>query len=135
MTNLLVSSNGCLYANLIDITNGWHEIYSAPGLIQSNVYQHVALTYNTNTALAALYYNGTNVASTNLGVFVPKTTGDVLLGRDMSRLTNNFYGGKMDEISIYSRCLSASEIAAIYNVSALPPIATPASLIPPSRRR
>ena len=118
-TNVLVSSNGCLYANLVDITNGSHEIYSAPGLIQSNVYQHVALTYSTNSGLAALYYNGTNVATTNLGVFVPKTTGDVLLGRDMSRATNNFYGGEMDEMSIYRRCLSASEIAAIYNISAL----------------
>ena len=119
MTNLLVSSNGCLYANLVDTTNGWHEIFSAPGLVQSNVWQHVALTYSTNSGLAALYYNGTNVASTNLGVFTPKTTGDVLLGRDMSRATNNYYGGEMDEMSIYGRCLSASEIAAIYNVSAL----------------
>ncbi len=119
LTNVLVSSNGCVYANLVDTTNGWHEIFSAPGLVQSNVWQHVALTYSTNSGVAALYYNGTNVATTNLGVFTPKTTGDVLLGRDMSRLTNNFYGGEMDEMSIYARCLSASEIAAIYNVSAL----------------
>ncbi|MGB8368199.1 MAG: LamG-like jellyroll fold domain-containing protein [Verrucomicrobiia bacterium] len=118
-TNVLVSSNGCLYANLVDITNGSHEIFSAPGLVQSNVWQHVALTYSTNSGVANLYYNGTNVATTNLGVFVPKTTGDVLLGRDMSRATNNFYGGEMDEMSIYRRGLSASEIAAIYNVSAL----------------
>jgi subtilisin-like proprotein convertase family protein len=117
-TNLLVSSNGCLYANLVDITNGSHEIYSAPGLIQSNIYQHIALTYNTNTGVATLYYNGANVASTNLGVFVPKTTGDLLLGKDMSLLTNNFYTGKMDEISVYRRFLSDAEIAAIYNISA-----------------
>jgi len=38
----ILSSNGCLYANLVDITNGFHEIWSAPGLLQSNVYQHVA---------------------------------------------------------------------------------------------
>ena len=113
-----VSSNGCLYANLVDTTNGSHEIYSAPGLIQSNVYQHVALTYDTNSGLAMLYYNGTNVATTNMGVFVPKTGGDVLLGKDMSRATNNYYGGKMDEMSIYSRALSGAEIAAIYQVSA-----------------
>ena len=119
VTNDITSSNSCLYANLVDTTNGSHIIYSASGLVQSNVYQHVALTYSTNSGLAALYYNGTNVATTNLGVFVPKTTGDVLLGRDMSRTTNNFYGGKMDEMSIYRRCLSASEIAAIYNISAL----------------
>jgi subtilisin-like proprotein convertase family protein len=119
VTNDINSSNSCLYANLVDATNGSHIIYSASGLIQSNVYQHVALTYNTNSGLAVLYYNGTNVATTNLGVFTPKTGGDVLLGRDMSRATNNFYGGKMDEMSIYGRCLSASEIAAIYHLSAL----------------
>ena len=102
----------------MDITNGIHEIYSAPGLVQSNVYQHVALTYNTNTGIARLYYNGTNVASTNLGVFVPKTTGDLLLGKDMSLLTNNFYTGAMDEMSVYRRFLSDAEITAIYNISA-----------------
>ena len=117
-TNSLVSSNGCLYANLVDITNGSHEIYSAPGLLLTNVYQHVALTYNTNSGLAMLYLNGTNVATTNLGVFVPKTDGDVLLGRDMSRWTNNYYGGTMDEMSIYRRALSGTEIAAIHQVSA-----------------
>jgi subtilisin-like proprotein convertase family protein len=113
-----VSSNGCLYANLVDTTNGSHEIFSAPGSIQSGIYQHVALTYDTNSGLAMLYYNGTKVATTNLGVFVPKTGGDVLLGRDMSRAPNNYYGGKMDEMSIYSRALSGAEIAAIYQVSA-----------------
>ena len=125
-TNSLVSSNGCLYADLVDVSNITHEIFSAPGLIQSNVYQHVALTFSTNSGIAALYLNGTNVATTNLfmtnGVivpFVPKTSGDVLLGRDMSLATNNFYGGKMDEMSIYARALSDSEIRAIYEVSNL----------------
>jgi subtilisin-like proprotein convertase family protein len=111
-------TNGCLYANLVDVSNVTHEIYSAAGLVQSNVYQHVALTYDTNSGVAMLYYNGTNVAITNLGVFVPKTGGDVLLGKDMSLATNGYYGGEMDEMSIYGRALSGAEIAAIYNVSA-----------------
>ena len=120
VTNSTLAGNGRLYANLVDTNNVSHIFYSAAGLVQSNVYQHVALTYNTNTGVANLYYNGTNVASTNFGgiVFTPKTGGDVLLGRDMSRATNNFYGGKMDEVSIYNRSLSASEIAAIYRLSA-----------------
>lgn len=118
-TNLVVGTNGCLFANLVDTTNGSHYIFSAPGLVATNVYQHVALTYNTNSGIASLYYNGTNVASTNLGYFLPKTTGDVLLGKDMSRATNNFFGGKMDEMSIYARSLSDAEILAIYNVSFL----------------
>jgi subtilisin-like proprotein convertase family protein len=117
-TNTITSSNGCLYANLVDITNGSHIIFSAPGLVQSNVFQHVALTYSTNSGIANLFYDGTNVASTNLGVFIPKTTGDVLLGKDMSLLTNDYYGGLMDEMSIYRRALSDAEIATIYSVSA-----------------
>src|SRR6202012_4958433 len=32
--------------------------------------------------------------------------------------TNNYYGGKMDEMSIYNRALSAAEIKTIYQVSA-----------------
>jgi subtilisin-like proprotein convertase family protein len=123
-TNTLVSSNGCLYANLIDTSNLWHEVYSAPGLIQSNVFQHVALTFDTNSGLAKLYLNGTNVATTNLFMigsvftpFVPRTDGDVLLGRDMTLCTNNYFGGEMDEMSIYKRALSDAEIAAIYRVS------------------
>ncbi len=114
-----VNSNGCLYANIIDTNYVSHEIFSAPGLLQSNVYQHVALTYDTNSGIAMLYLNGTNVATTNFGApFVPKTDGDVLLGRDMSPNTNNYYGGLMDEMSIYRRPLSGSEIEAIYQVSA-----------------
>jgi subtilisin-like proprotein convertase family protein len=119
VTNAL---QGCLYANIVDTNYVSHQIYSAPGLLTSNVYQHVALTFNTNSGVAALYLNGTNVATSNLytaGVsFVPKTDGDMLLGWDMSLYTNNFYGGQMDEMSLYSRALSLAEISAIYHASA-----------------
>ncbi|HTV43288.1 MAG TPA: LamG-like jellyroll fold domain-containing protein [Candidatus Sulfotelmatobacter sp.] len=118
-TNLITTNTGCLFANLVDITNGSHWIYSAPGLIQSNLFQHVALTYDTNSGIASLFYDGTNVATTNWGFnIVPKTTGDVLLGKDMSLETNNYYSGLMDEMSIYNRALSDAEIQAIYSVSA-----------------
>ncbi|MEI6077722.1 MAG: LamG-like jellyroll fold domain-containing protein, partial [Verrucomicrobiota bacterium] len=117
-SNLLINGYGALYANIVDTNFVSHEIYSAPLLLQSNVFQHIALTYNTNSGIAALYLNGTNVAVTNLGVFIPKTDGDVLLGHDMTLYTNNYFGGQMDEMSIYRRALSGAEIAAIYQVSA-----------------
>ena len=122
LTNAL---QGCLFANIVDTNYVSHRIWSAPGLLTTNVYQHVALTFNTNSGIAALYLNGTNVATTNLfttsGSFVPfqpKADGDVLLGYDLSLYTNNFYGGEMDEMSIYGRALSDAEISAIYRVSA-----------------
>jgi subtilisin-like proprotein convertase family protein len=110
--------SGSLYANIVDVNDVSHPIVSAPGLLVSNVYQHVALTYNTNSGIAALYLNGTNVAYTNIGVFVPKTSGDLLIGQDMSAYTNNYFGGEMDEMSLYSRSLSLAEISAIYHASA-----------------
>ena len=113
---------GCLFANIVDTNYVSHTIYSPTGLLTTNVFQHIVLTFNTNSGVAALYLNGTNVATSNLypsGVsFVPKTDGDLLLGWDMSLYTNNFYGGDMDEMSVYGRALSGAEIAAIYQVSA-----------------
>jgi hypothetical protein len=118
-TNMLA---GSLAANLVDTNFVSHWIWSAPGLVTNNVYQHVALTFDTNSGLAALYLNGTNVATSNLfagGVsFVPKTDGDLLLGHDMTSYTNNFFGGEMDEMSVYGRALSLAEISAIHGVSA-----------------
>jgi subtilisin-like proprotein convertase family protein len=116
-TNFIAGTGG-LYANIVDTNFVSHEIYSATNLLSTNVYQHVALTYDTNSGLAALYLNGTNVAVTNLGVFVPKTDGDVLLGRDLTLYTNNYFAGAMDEVSIYKRALSGAEITAIYRASA-----------------
>ena len=50
-TNVLA---GCLAANIVDTNFGSHWIYSAPGSVTNNVYQHVALTFDTNSGLAAL---------------------------------------------------------------------------------
>ncbi len=118
VTNNVLTGLGRIYANIMDTNNVPHEVFTDPGVVQTNVFQHIALTYNTNTGIAKLYYNGTNIVTTNIGVFVPNTTGDLLLGKDMSRITNNFFFGLMDEMSIYSRYLSDAEIASIYNISA-----------------
>ena len=115
---------GSLYANIVDTNFVAHEIYSPPGLLTNYVFQHVALTYDTNSGIANLYLNGTNVATTNFGaanpgaILMPKTDGDVLLGHDLSHGTNNDFGGLMDEMSVYRRALSPAEILSIYQVSA-----------------
>ena len=122
-----VNSNGCLYANIVDTNFVSHEVISAPGLIvETNYYHHVALTFDNSNGIAKLFLDGTNIVTTNLFLiggnfvpFVPKTDGDVLLGRDMTMETNNFYTGDMDEMSVYRRALSDAEISAIYFASVL----------------
>jgi len=75
------------------------------------------LTYNHVTSGAAMYVNGVMVASNHINVVVPWTTGNVLIGRRINTGTpsqNFHFSGKEDEISLYRRALSASEIQAIY---------------------
>jgi len=102
---------GALVANVVDTGGGSHILYSAEGIVQANVFQHVGMTYDKTTGNAALYYNGAVVAAANLGIFTPRTSNYLLFGHRIS--TGETYPGVLDEISLYNRALSASEIQAI----------------------
>lgn len=111
-----INGPGCLFANVVDSSNTSHWIYSSPGILTSN-YQHVALTYDKASGVASIYRNGVLVVSNSIGSFTPYTTGNLLLGERTflgGQPTHHYLGG-LDEMSVYSRALSQSEIAAIYN--------------------
>jgi hypothetical protein len=83
------------------------------------VWQHVASTYNETNGVAALYINGVVKAQVTLGVYTPMTTGDFYVAlRPYDSGAGERFVGQMDEISLYSRALSGTEIAAIYNAGA-----------------
>ncbi|MEE8425492.1 MAG: LamG domain-containing protein, partial [Elusimicrobiota bacterium] len=67
------SSNGSLFANLVDTDTIDHIVQSPPGIVQAGVWQHVALTYSGS--VARLYHDGVLVASRTLGSFLPMETG------------------------------------------------------------
>src|SRR6185312_14706257 len=78
------------------------------------------LTYVRSNGLASIYRNGILVAQTSLGSFTPNTTGNLLLG-ERTYLGGNpqvHYTGNLDEMSLYSRALSQSEIQSIFNAGA-----------------
>jgi hypothetical protein len=122
-----IGTSGCLYANLLDSTNGSHIIESAAGLIQSNVYQHIAWTYDGASGMSTLYLNGSVVASSNLGIFQPNTTGDVYLGERNDGASRNIFSGGMDEVAVYGRALSSAEILSIYQAGVAGKCQYPAS--------
>jgi hypothetical protein len=102
---------GNLFANLKDIAGNDHYIFSEDGLITANHFQHVALTYDKTTGMAALYRNGVEVANQNLGIFAPQTSSDLYFGiRVTGPFSELYFKGKMDEVGIYNRALSAAEI-------------------------
>lgn len=107
---------GNLYANIIDSNGGFHVISSAPNLITTNAYQHVAVTYEKTSGIATLYLNGSTVAQQNLGVFTPQTTYDMQMGVRRSGGGNGTpYKGTIDEVELFNRALTASEIQSIYS--------------------
>ena len=106
---------GCLFANLVDTSGGFHWFSSAAGIVQSNVFQHVALTYDRTSGLATIYLNGAVVAQQNLGTnFIPQTSYDLYLGRRIINPSQASQWAGLDEISLYNRALSSNEVAAVY---------------------
>ncbi|EEF59906.1 beta strand repeat-containing protein [Pedosphaera parvula] len=109
---------GCLYANLSDTDGLDHTITSPAGTILPSTFQHVALTYDKTSGMAVLYVNGNIVAQQNLGTFTPSTTGDLWLGlRPAGDAAGTRFLGRMDEVDLFNRALSATEIQSMYNAS------------------
>src|SRR5437879_1824373 len=94
-------------------------VVSQAGLLVSNQWSHFAVTYDFAQRVATLYHNGAVVAVTTSSVPVQvQSFVDVNLGyRPVG--SSDLWGGRrhlggLDEVSIYNRALSASEIQAIY---------------------
>ena len=108
------SGSGSIYVNLIDTTGAFHTLTSGSGIVTTNGFQHVALTYDKASGIVGLYYNGGLMATQALGSFVPQTTYGFYLGNRVSEVPFTLFHGLMDEASLYSRALSGAEIQAIY---------------------
>jgi hypothetical protein len=106
-----------LYAAIKDTFGNANLLQAPAGLLNTNTFQHVAVTYDKSSGNAFLYYNGGIVASANFGNITPQTTYPVNIGRRTGQPVANGsnYGGLIDELSLYNRALSSNEIIAIYN--------------------
>lgn len=112
---------GAIYGNIVDTNGNHHLVGSNTGVIQPNVYQHVALTYDKSSGLASIFLNGAQLDiylngqpigdTANIGSFTPQTSSDLYLGH---RTARPHFSGAMDEVSIYNRALSGTEINSIY---------------------
>jgi hypothetical protein len=109
---------GYMFANLVDTLGNWHTIDTAPGVLASNVFQHVALTYDKASGAARLFVNGVTVGATNLGTFTPQTSYDVFIGERPPPPDAWRFAGLIDEVGLYNRALSTNEVQAIYNAGA-----------------
>ena len=113
---LLVYNNGALEGYVSDgLQNAVY--FTAPGTIVTGGWQHVAMTYDVAGSAGArilLYVNGANVATT------PESDGAVTPGNEASSAkigsdAFNDFDGLIDEVELFNRVLSSSEISGIYD--------------------
>ena len=115
------SDNGLLYAALVDTNGNYHQLYSPQYTIITNTFQHIALTYDKASGAGTLYVNGVIVAQSTWASFSPQTDYDLWLGHRSQNCGGGCWtdgthlGGLLDELSLYNRALSQTEIQSIYN--------------------
>lgn len=113
---LATASTLALQANVMDNDGLSHVINSPQRILTNGLWQHIALTYDRASGVAVIYCSGLKVAQTNFGSFRPRTGDDLFLGyRPVGAYSGSGvkYTGAMDEISLYSRALTAAEIRSI----------------------
>jgi hypothetical protein len=81
--------------------------------IQQNVWQHLALTWDGSTA--NLYYNGQLEATEPFAQPIMKTNGNVYIGAYKWTFPTASFRGQIDNVRIYNRALTKSEIGSLYN--------------------
>lgn len=114
---------GPLYfeANLIDTSGNSHVMIAPYRAVTNGGWQHLAVTYDKSTLLGVIFVNGSPVTVTNLGLFTPRTTGNLYLGyRPPGRNPGSGWGylGALDEVIIHRRALSSTEVTASYRNAA-----------------
>jgi len=104
------------FANVLDTSGNQHGLNAPANILHTNVFQHLAATYDKASGVAKLYFNGALAASNTLGSFTPQTACNFNIGAVFGP-NPVYFQGAIDEVSVYGRALSATEIAAIYNAT------------------
>ena len=108
----------------------WTLLHSSI-LIPENVWVHVAGTFNSTDGTMQLYINGAPDTSLITAQRLSANANSVKVGGFGS--DGSPFSGRVDEVGIFNRALSASEIAAIYNADSegmcRPSVAPPAGLV------
>lgn len=94
-------------------TGGTASVISGTTLLPLNTWTHVAGTYDGTTA--TLYFNGVAVANTTTASgSLTAIAGDAMIGRNIV-VSGDVFNGLIDEVEIFNRALSTTEILAIVN--------------------
>jgi uncharacterized delta-60 repeat protein len=84
-------------------------------VIAANTWTHVVAVSDTSAGQLRLYVNGSLVATTSLVGSAVTNTASMLIGaRHYQGTISDYFGGKIDDVGVYSRALSTSEVQGLY---------------------
>ena len=89
------------------------EIGRSASSISANVWTHIAVTYDGSGNYAFYINGGLSGSGINLVPF-DFTNSFFEMGRDSS-ISSEYFSGKIDEVSVYNRALTQSEVQSIYD--------------------
>ncbi|NUT04224.1 MAG: hypothetical protein HOV76_12150, partial [Hamadaea sp.] len=107
------SSSGTARFAITTSGSGGEQRINAPAALPAGAWTHVAVTLNG--AVGILYLNGAEVARSTGLTLTPASLGSTTANRiGRSQYADPYLDGAVDGLRLYSRALSASEIAALY---------------------
>ena len=104
--------NGKIGIGVYDTAANWRYVATAAGVIEANKWYHVAGTYDGTTF--KLYVNGTERPEKLVWSGAIRQN-DHKLRIGVRGFVGNWFKGMIDEVYVWRRALSASEIRAIYD--------------------
>jgi hypothetical protein len=81
------------------------------GALSTGTWYHTVLTFNNISKAAVLYVNTTSNTATGSGN-VPASSSEFWIGRDSGQ---GFWDGRMDQVGLWKKVLSSSEVSQLYN--------------------
>jgi hypothetical protein len=91
------------------------NMLQTPSNLSTSNWYHFVMVHNSSTG-GSIYINGTLVSTYNTAGALCSSTNPLYFGCDNGLGTlNRFFDGKLDDIGIWNRALSETEIATIYN--------------------
>ena len=117
------STTGADYYLRIENTNyltfgwynaAWYDQIDTTTPIPANVYTFVAVSYHPVESLVMMYINGINVKNFSDSHLMVANNKNITIG-DTADSSTYYFVGDLDEIGLWNRSLSASEISNLYN--------------------